>query len=147
MKILVTGTAGFIGFHLANALAKRGDEVVGYDVINDYYDVNLKLARLKTAGFEISQIEQGKLISSKTQPNLKFIKADLADTQMMKKLFESEKFDCVVNLAAQAGVRYSLINPQAYIDSNVTGFMNILECCRHNEIKKLVYASSSAVYG
>ena len=147
MKILVTGTAGFIGFHLANALVKRGDEVVGYDVINDYYDVNLKLARLKTAGFDISETGQGKLISSKTQPNLKFIKADLADTQTMKELFEKEKFGCVVNLAAQAGVRYSLINPQAYIDSNVTGFMNILECCRHNQTKNLVYASSSSVYG
>ena len=88
MKILVTGTAGFIGFHLANALVKRGDEVVGYDVINDYYDVNLKLARLKTAGFDVSETGQGKLISSKTQPNLKFIKADLADAQTMKKLFE-----------------------------------------------------------
>ena len=147
MKILVTGTAGFIGFHLANALVKRGDEVVGYDVINDYYDVNLKLARLKTAGFDVSQIERGKLISSKTQPNLKFIKADLADGETMKRLFGSEKFDCVVNLAAQAGVRYSLINPQAYIDSNVTGFMNILECCRHNQTANLVYASSSSVYG
>lgn len=147
MKILVTGTAGFIGFHLANALVKRGDEVVGYDVINDYYDVNLKLARLKTAGFDVSEVEQGKLISSKTQPNLKFIKADLADGETMKRLFESEKFDCVVNLAAQAGVRYSLINPQAYIDSNVTGFMNILECCRHNQTANLVYASSSSVYG
>ena len=147
MKILVTGTAGFIGFHLANALVKRGDEVVGYDVINDYYDVNLKLARLKTAGFDVSEIERGKLISSKTQPNLKFIKADLADAETMKRLFESEKFDCVVNLAAQAGVRYSLINPQAYIDSNVTGFMNILECCRHNQTANLVYASSSSVYG
>ena len=147
MKILVTGTAGFIGFHLANALVKRGDEVVGYDVINDYYDVNLKLARLKTAGFDVSEIDYDKLITSKTQPNLKFIKADLADTKTMKELFEKENFDCVVNLAAQAGVRYSLINPQAYIDSNVTGFMNILECCRHNQTKNLVYASSSSVYG
>ena len=147
MKILVTGTAGFIGFHLANALVARGDEVVGYDVINDYYDVNLKLARLKTAGFDVSEIDYGKLITSKTHPNLKFIKADLADEKTMKELFEKEKFDVVVNLAAQAGVRYSLINPKAYIDSNITGFMNILECCRHNEIKNLVYASSSSVYG
>ena len=147
MKILVTGTAGFIGFHLANALVARGDEVVGYDVINDYYDVNLKLARLKTAGFDVSEIDYGKPITSKTHANLEFIKADLADEKTMKELFAKEKFDVVVNLAAQAGVRYSLINPKAYIDSNITGFTNILECCRHNEIKNLVYASSSSVYG
>ncbi|MBE3607746.1 GDP-mannose 4,6-dehydratase, partial [Campylobacter sp. RM9337] len=121
MKILVTGTAGFIGFHLANALAKRGDEVVGYDNINDYYDVNLKLARLKNAGFDVSEIEERKLITSKTNANLKFIKADLADKEVLENLFKEYKFDCVVNLAAQAGVRYSLINPQAYIDSNITG--------------------------
>ncbi|WP_169999855.1 NAD-dependent epimerase [Campylobacter sp. RM9328] len=147
MKILVTGTAGFIGFHLANALAKRGDEVVGYDNINDYYDVNLKLARLKNAGFDVSEIEERKLITSKTNANLKFIKADLADKEVLENLFKEYKFDCVVNLAAQAGVRYSLINPQAYIDSNITGFLNILECCRHNKTANLVYASSSSVYG
>ncbi|MBE3605897.1 NAD-dependent epimerase [Campylobacter sp. RM13119] len=147
MKILVTGTAGFIGFHLANALAKRGDEVVGYDNINDYYDVNLKLARLKNAGFDVSEIEERKLITSKTNANLKFVKADLADKEVLENLFKEYKFDCVVNLAAQAGVRYSLINPQAYIDSNITGFLNILECCRHNKTANLVYASSSSVYG
>ncbi|MCR4942726.1 MAG: NAD-dependent epimerase [Campylobacter sp.] len=147
MKILITGTAGFIGFHLANALAARGDEIIGYDNINDYYDVNLKLARLKNAGFDISQIEEKKLISSKSKSNLSFIKADLCDKDSMDKLFKNEKFDCVVNLAAQAGVRYSLQNPHAYIDSNITGFLNILENCRHNEVKNLVYASSSSVYG
>ncbi|MBE3022670.1 NAD-dependent epimerase [Campylobacter sp. 7477a] len=147
MKILVTGTAGFIGYHLANALIKRGDEVVGYDNINDYYDINLKLARFKNAGFDVSEIEERKLITSKTNANLKFVKADLADKEVLENLFKEYKFDCVVNLAAQAGVRYSLINPQAYIDSNITGFLNILECCRHNKTANLVYASSSSVYG
>lgn len=147
MKILITGTAGFIGFHLANALISRGDEVVGFDNTNDYYDVNLKLARLKTAGFDVSEIADKKLIASKTNANLKFIKADLADKATLETLFKEYKFDCVVNLAAQAGVRYSLINPQAYVDSNITGFLNILECCRHNATANLVYASSSSVYG
>ncbi|QCD44506.1 NAD-dependent epimerase [Campylobacter mucosalis] len=147
MKILVTGTAGFIGFHLANALTSRGDEVVGFDNINDYYDVNLKFARLKNAGFEVSEVREKTLITSKTKPNLHFIKADLADTDTLKRLFKEQNFDVVVNLAAQAGVRYSLINPQAYIDSNITGFLNILENCRHNGTKNLVYASSSSVYG
>ncbi|QKF60711.1 NAD-dependent epimerase [Campylobacter curvus] len=147
MKILVTGTAGFIGFHLANALAARGDEVVGFDNINDYYDVNLKFARLKTAGFDTGEIAQGKEIRSKTKPNLSFVKGDLQDAGLLKRLFSEHKFDAVVNLAAQAGVRYSLINPQAYIDANVTGLLNILECCRHNETPNLVYASSSSVYG
>ncbi|MCD8213347.1 MAG: NAD-dependent epimerase [Campylobacter sp.] len=147
MKILITGTAGFIGFHLANALSARGDEVVGFDNINDYYDVGLKLARLKSVGFDINEIAPNTLISSKTASNLKFIKADLQDSAILKTLFAEQKFDVVVNLAAQAGVRYSLINPQAYIDSNITGFLNILECCRHNATANLVYASSSSVYG
>ena len=122
MKILVTGTAGFIGFHLSLVLAKRGDEVVGYDNINDYYDINLKFARLKEAGFDISELAEKKIITSKIYKNLHFIKADLSDSKTIKELFETQNFDCVVNLAAQAGVRYSLINPQAYIDSNITGF-------------------------
>lgn len=147
MKILVTGTAGFIGFHLSLALAKRGNEVVGYDNINDYYDINLKFARLKEAGFDISELAEKKIITSKIYKNLHFIKADLSDSKTIKELFETQNFDCVVNLAAQAGVRYSLINPQAYIDSNITGFLNILEACRHNKTKNLVYASSSSVYG
>lgn len=147
MKILVTGTAGFIGFHLSLVLAKRGDEVVGYDNINDYYDINLKFARLKEAGFDISELAEKKIITSKIYKNLHFIKADLSDSKTIKELFETQNFDCVVNLAAQAGVRYSLINPQAYIDSNITGFLNILEACRHNKTKNLVYASSSSVYG
>lgn len=132
MKILVTGAAGFIGFHLTKRLLERGDEVVGIDNINDYYTVNLKYARLE-------QIQN--------HPNFHFVKGDIADRQMLPQLFETEKFDKVVNLAAQAGVRYSIENPFAYIDSNLVGFANILECCRHNDIKHLVYASSSSVFG
>jgi UDP-glucuronate 4-epimerase len=132
MKVLVTGAAGFIGFYLAKYLLARGDEVVGLDNLNDYYDVSLKQARLKQltdrAGFT-------------------FVKVNLADRSAIEELFATEKFDKVVNLAAQAGVRYSLINPHAYIDSNIQGFVNILEGCRHNEVKHLVYASSSSVYG
>ncbi|RLB68999.1 MAG: capsular biosynthesis protein CpsI [Deltaproteobacteria bacterium] len=132
MKILVTGAAGFIGFHLSKYLLSRGDEVVGLDNLNDYYDVNLKHARL-------AQLEG--------QPNFRFVKTDLADRDGIADLFKVEKFDKVVNLAAQAGVRYSLTNPHAYIDSNILGFINILEGCRHNDVKHLVYASSSSVYG
>lgn len=147
MKILVTGTAGFIGSHLAIKLLQRGDEVIGLDNINDYYDVNLKYARLNELGIYKDEIEENKLVQSFSYENHKFVKMDLADTQNIYKLFETEKFDAVCNLAAQAGVRYSLENPHAYIDSNVKGFMNILEACRHNDIKNLSYASSSSVYG
>ncbi len=147
MKILVTGTAGFIGYHLANVLAKRGDEVVGVDNINDYYDVNLKFDRLKDSGFEKEKIEYNKLIPSKKYPNYKFIKLNLEDRENLEKLFKKEKFDKVCNLAAQAGVRYSLTNPYVYVDSNIVGFINLLECCRHNSIEHLAYASSSSVYG
>jgi len=152
MKILVTGTAGFIGSHLALRLVERGDEVIGLDNINDYYDVNVKYGRLQRGGI-IENLEDGKdiefnkLITSKTNPNYKFIKMDLEDKDSMMKLFENEKFDAVCHLAAQAGVRYSLINPDAYMSSNIIGFMNILECCRHNNVKNLSYASSSSVYG
>ncbi|MCT7516110.1 NAD-dependent epimerase [Aliarcobacter cryaerophilus] len=147
MKILVTGTAGFIGYHLAKKLLNRGDEVVGLDNINDYYDVNLKYARLNELGISKEEIIENKLISSKIYPKHKFVKMDLSDTNEMYKLFENEKFDAVCNLAAQAGVRYSLENPHIYIDSNIKGFMNILEACRHNNVKNLCYASSSSVYG
>lgn len=147
MKILITGAAGFIGFHLASKLAKRGEEIIGIDNINDYYDVNLKFARLKNLGISRDEIEENKFIASKIYPNLSFIKADLSDAKALNALFEREKIECVVNLAAQAGVRYSLINPQAYISSNIVGFTNILECCRHFGVKNLVYASSSSVYG
>lgn len=131
-KVLVTGAAGFIGFTLSKRLLERGDEVVGLDNLNDYYDVNLKLSRLK-------QITM--------QENFKPVRLDLADRDGMARLFKEEKFDVVVNLAAQAGVRYSLINPHAYVDTNLVGFVNILEGCRHNNIKHLVFASSSSVYG
>ena len=147
MKILVTGTAGFIGYHLAKKLLMRGDEVVGLDNINDYYDVNLKYARLDELGIDARHCDSNEAIQSSKYPNHKFIKANLEDSQTINKLFESEKFDAVCNLAAQAGVRYSLENPHAYIQSNVVGFMNILEACRNYGVKNLSYASSSSVYG
>jgi UDP-glucuronate 4-epimerase len=131
-KILVTGAAGFIGFHLCQRLIDLGKEVIGLDNLNDYYDVNLKNDRLR-------QIEG--------RENFKFLKLDLADRKSISELFLREKFDIVVNLAAQAGVRYSLINPHAYIENNVTGFLNILEGCRHQQVEHLVFASSSSVYG
>ncbi|NPA73505.1 MAG: NAD-dependent epimerase/dehydratase family protein, partial [Epsilonproteobacteria bacterium] len=152
MKILVTGTAGFIGSHLALKLLERGDEVVGLDNINDYYDQNVKYGRLQRTGIindikEGKDIPENKLITSKSMPNYRFIKANLEDRETLEKLFKEEKFDKVCNLAAQAGVRYSLTNPHAYVDSNIVGFVNILECCRHNGVKALSYASSSSVYG
>lgn len=147
MKILVTGTAGFIGYHLAKKLLERGDEVVGLDNINDYYDVNLKYARLNELGIDKDELKDNVLVSSKTYPKHKFIKANLEDSQTINQLFETEKFDAVCNLAAQAGVRYSIENPHAYIQSNVVGFMNILEACRNYDVKNLSYASSSSVYG
>ena len=151
-KILVTGTAGFIGSHLAIKLLQRGDIVVGLDNINDYYDQNVKYGRLQRAGI-IENLEEGstiaynKITQSKSFDNYKFIKINLEDKEAMIKLFEEEKFDAVCNLAAQAGVRYSLTNPDAYMGSNIIGFMNILECCRHYNVKNLSYASSSSVYG
>jgi len=131
-KILVTGAAGFIGFHLAQRLLERGDQVVGFDNLNDYYDVSLKQARL-------SRLEG--------RAGFTFVRGDLADREAMARLFAEQAFHKVVHLAAQAGVRYSLVNPHAYIDSNISGFMNILEGCRHNGVQHLVYASSSSVYG
>ena len=149
MKILVTGTAGFVGFHLAKKLLERGDEVVGLDNINDYYDVKLKYARLKELGIDSDEVLQNEnsIISSSLYDKHRFIKMDLSDTKSIYKLFENEKFDAVCNLAAQAGVRYSLENPHAYIQSNVVGFMNILEGCRNTNVKNLCFASSSSVYG
>lgn len=132
MKILVTGAAGFIGYHLSKRLLERGDKVVGLDNVNDYYSVELKEARL-------AQLQE--------QQNFQFEKIDLVDQTALTKLFENDQFDVVVNLAAQAGVRYSLTHPHSYISSNIVGFLNILECCRHNKVQNLVYASSSSVYG
>lgn len=147
MKILVTGGAGFIGSYVAKVLIEKGDDVVIIDNINDYYDVKLKYSRLERLGINESEIEFNKLVSSVFYDNCHFIKMNLEYTDELQKLFEVHKFDRVCNLAAQAGVRYSLENPNAYIESNVYGFMNILECCRKYNVGHLVYASSSSVYG
>jgi len=144
-KILITGTAGFIGHHLALKLSGMGHEVVGLDSINDYYDVDLKFARLGEQGINRAAIKYNKLLS--TDRNISFIQLQLEDRENLHKFFEKQKFQFVVNLAAQAGVRYSLTNPYAYTDSNILGFINILEACRHNKIQHLSYASSSSVYG
>ena len=149
MKILVTGAAGFIGFHLSKKLVELGHVVVCVDNINDYYDVDLKYARLNELG--ISRVESELFLnqseSSIYLESLSFIRMNLEDRVELPKLFNENKFDVVCNLAAQAGVRYSIENPESYIDSNIVGFLNILECCRHNKIKHLLYASSSSVYG
>jgi UDP-glucuronate 4-epimerase len=147
MKILITGTAGFIGMHLAETLLKRGDQVIGLDSINDYYDINLKYGRLERNGIRKHSIEYGKLVQSELHDNYRFIQLKLEDKENLLALFEQQQFDKVVNLAAQAGVRYSLTNPDAYIEANIIGFINILEACRHHHIKHLAYASSSSVYG
>jgi len=142
-KVLVTGAAGFIGHHLSKLLVKSNYSVVGIDNINDYYDQNLKLARLQDLGIDISKIEKNKPIEG----SITYYKIDLRDADDIMQLFKKEKFNYVVNLAAQAGVRYSLENPQSYIDNNITGFLNILEACRKYPVEHLVYASSSSVYG
>jgi UDP-glucuronate 4-epimerase len=147
MKILVTGTAGFIGFHLASKLLEKGEEVFGLDSISNYYDIDLKYARLKQNGINKNSIVYNQIIKSTVHPNYSFIQLELQDKQNLNELFALRQFDVVVNLAAQAGVRHSLTNPQVYVESNIVGFLNLLECCRHNNIKHLVYASSSSVYG
>ena len=147
MKVLVTGTAGFIGFHLVDKLIERGDEVTGLDSLNDYYDISLKYSRLKEHGINKDEVSYNLLVKSTTHANYNFIQLKLEDRENLLSLFAREKFDAVIHLAAQAGVRYSLTNPQAYIDSNIIGFTNIVECCRHHNIKHLAYASSSSVYG
>ena len=147
MKILVTGAAGFIGFHLVKKLIQENYDVIGLDIVNDYYDLRVKYGRLDNCGIYIQNIKHNVMIQSDIYSNYKFIKLDLADQKNIYKLFEDEKFDCVVNLAAQAGVRYSITNPDVYLQSNIIGFYNILESCRYNNIKHLVYASSSSVYG
>ena len=146
-KILVTGTAGFIGFHLAQRLIDRGNEVIGIDSINDYYDINVKYGRLKEHGIKKDDIVYGQIIKSKKYSNYSFMKLKLEDREKINELFANSKFDKVCNLAAQAGVRYSLVNPYAYIDSNIVGYINVLEASRQNNIKHFVYASSSSVYG
>ena len=163
-KILITGAAGFIGFHLAKRLLQEGHKVVGLDNINDYYDVNLKYARLVEKGVLLTPAITGRagqmpippkrgrkaapeLVASIHYPNYRFTKMHLEDSKGIMDLFAREKFDFVVHLAAQAGVRYSLKNPQAYIDANITGTLNILEACRAYPVRHLIYASSSSVYG
>ena len=147
MNILVTGTAGFIGFHTVKRLLSLGHNVTGLDHINDYYDVNLKHDRLRETGIDPDAISYGKPVQSKSNPDYQFIKLHLQDKEQLLGLFERERFDVVINLAAQAGVRHSLSHPQEYIDYNITGFLNILECCRAHPVSHLVYASSSSVYG
>jgi UDP-glucuronate 4-epimerase len=147
MKVLVTGTAGFIGSFVAIRLAERGDEVVGIDNINEYYDVRLKYGRLERDGVDRGKAEAGEWVESSKYPAYRFKRTNLEDPPAIQKLFEKEEFDTVCHLAAQAGVRYSLVNPYSYIDANIAGFMNILEGCRHHKIAHLVYASSSSVYG
>jgi UDP-glucuronate 4-epimerase len=146
MNILVTGTSGFIGFHVANRLLSEGHTVIGVDSINDYYDVQLKYDRLAFAGINVTSDNCNKYISI-TTPSYIFYKLNLEDKSSLEKVFKEHNVNVVINLAAQAGVRYSLINPGAYISSNIAGFTNILECCRRNNIQHLVYASSSSVYG
>jgi len=146
-KVLITGTAGFIGFHLARKLLESGFQVCGLDIINDYYDVELKYARLAVSGIKREDIVYNKLVDSSKYPGYRFIQLKLEDKEAIFDLFKQEKFDVVINLAAQAGVRYSLTHPQVYLDSNITGFLNILEACRQYPVENLIYASSSSVYG
>ncbi|HTN69354.1 MAG TPA: NAD-dependent epimerase/dehydratase family protein [Dysgonamonadaceae bacterium] len=147
MKIIVTGAAGFIGFHVVKSLLEQGHEVVGIDNINSYYDVKLKYDRLSETGIMEEEIESNSFVQSKTFPSYRFMKLDLTEKEKLYSLFEDEQFLHVVHLAAQAGVSYSLVNPYAYINSNIVGFVNLLEVCRKFRVKHLIYASSSSVYG
>lgn len=149
MKVLVTGAAGFIGSKIAYMLAERGDEVVGLDNINDYYDQRLKYGRLKELGIECENddMEWHRMVKSSTLGSLRFIRMGIEDKENIDRLFAEEKFTHVINLAAQAGVRYSITNPYAYLTSNLVGFLNILEACRNNPVEHLLFASSSSVYG
>ena len=147
MKILITGTAGFIGYHLAKSFIERDVEVVGLDNVNDYYDVQLKYARLNETGIDAANLCEGKMEQSKKYPNYRFVKMDISKKEDILSLFANERPDYVCNLAAHAGVRFSLNHPDVYIQSNVTGFLNILEACRFYPVKQLLYASSSSVYG
>lgn len=147
MKILVTGAAGFIGAATVKALLNSGHEVVGLDNINSYYDTGLKYARLADAGIEQASIRDGVLVVSGKEPDYRFVKLDLTDRIGLERLFAAEGFDVVFNMAGQAGVRYSIDNPFAYVESNVLGFLNVLENCRHHPVHHLIYASSSSIYG
>ena len=148
MRILVTGCAGFIGYHLTQKLIENGHNVMGIDNLNDYYDVRLKLDRLKELGIDSDNaLHQNKAVASDSFKSFKFVRMSIEDRENLPQLFSHNHFDVVCNLAAQAGVRYSLENPEAYVDSNIVGFLNILECCKNHKIEHLVYASSSSVYG
>ena len=147
MKILVTGAAGFIGFHVVQKLVRQGFDVIGLDIINSYYDVRLKYARLAETGIAQGKIKEGEWVESEKYPTYRFIRLDLTDMEGLQALFRSEKFTHVINLAAQAGVRYSLENPLSYINSNIVGFTNLLEACRTFPVQHVLYASSSSVYG
>ncbi|MCB9082598.1 MAG: NAD-dependent epimerase [Lewinellaceae bacterium] len=147
MSLLITGAAGFIGYHLSQRLAADGQQIIGIDNLNDYYDPALKYGRLAELGVRKEAIKPGFLTESDDYPNFRFAQLDLADRKGMEALFAEEKITRVVNLAAQAGVRYSLLNPHAYAESNLVGFVNLLDCCRHANVEHLVYASSSSVYG
>ena len=146
-KILITGSAGFIGFHLTTRLIKESFEVIGLDNLNEYYDVNLKFARLFENGINASEIIENEIVISNKFLNYKFLKADISNHDFIVEFMKIEKFDYVVNLAAQAGVRYSIENPRAYTKSNIDGFLSILEGSRHSNVKHLLYASTSSVYG
>jgi UDP-glucuronate 4-epimerase len=147
MKILVTGAAGFIGYYVCMRLLSRGDEVVGLDNINTYYDIDLKYSRLAMLGIGYKDVDWYKIMQSDKYANFRFVRMNLEDRQAIQMFFANEGVDKVVNLAAQAGVRYSIENPYTYVESNIDGFLNILEGCRHYGVKHLVYASSSSVYG
>lgn len=147
MNIMVTGSAGFIGFHLTKALLEAGHTVVGFDNLNDYYDVNLKKSRLKECGIVADVFEEGAELQSSLYPAYRFVYGNLENYELLSKICHTSHFDVFVNLAAQAGVRYSIDNPQAYAQSNLVGFLNVLEAARHASIGHLVYASSSSVYG
>ena len=145
--ILVTGTAGFIGYHLTKRLSNEGFRIIGLDNINDYYSTDLKYDRLAQLGFARESLVDDELIPSSSKENLFFIKTDLENKSVIDSLFENEDLDIVINLAAQAGVRYSLKDPYRYIGSNITGFLNLLEAARHHPLEHMIYASSSSVYG
>lgn len=147
MKILITGTAGFIGYHTVKKFVFKGHEVIGIDNINNYYHTDLKYDRLKASGIDKESVKTNALIQSSTWSTYLFQKIDIVNKDAIMDLFRNEKFELVIHLAAQAGVRYSMENPNSYIQSNVVGFLNILEACRHHAVKRLFYASSSSIYG